>query len=41
MVAAYTEIYEYLTSKGLNPKLNDTDNECSKAVQNYIISQNI
>ena len=32
MVAAYKDIYEYLTSKNFKPKLNVTDNECSKAV---------
>ncbi len=41
MVGAYTEIYDYLTAKGYKPKLNITDNECSKAVQNYITSQDV
>ena len=41
MVAAYKDIYEYLTSKNFKPKLNVTDNECSKAVQSYIASQDV
>ena len=40
-VAAYEEMYEYLESRGFKPKLNVTDNECSKAVQRYIKSQNV
>ena len=40
-VAAYKEMYEYLESRGFKPKLNVTDNECSKAVQKYIDSQNV
>ena len=39
MVGAYKEIYEYLQSKGFAPKLNTTDNECSKTIQKYIASQ--
>ena len=39
MVGAYENIYDYLTTKGFKPKLNITDNECSKAVQQYIQSQ--
>ena len=41
MVAAYKEIYEYLEEKGFKPTLNITDNECSRSVQNYILSQNV
>ena len=41
MVGAYTQIYKYLTAKGYKPKLNITNNECSKAVQNYITSQDV
>ena len=41
MVATYKEIYEYLTSKKFKPKMNITDNECSKAVQAYIASQDV
>ena len=40
-VAAYKDIYEYLESKGFKPTLNVTDNECSKAVQDYINSQKV
>ena len=35
-VVAYKEIYKYLGDRGCKPTLNVTDNECSKAVQNYI-----
>ena len=41
MVAAYKDIYESLTEKGFKPVLNVTDNECTRAVQNYITSQNV
>ena len=40
-VAAYKEMYEEFEAKGFKPTLNMTGNECSKAVQNYIISQNV
>ena len=36
MVATYANIYEYLDQQGFKPKLNVTDNECSKAVKNYM-----
>jgi len=38
MVAAYEDIYTYLTAKGFKPNLNIIDNEASKAVQNFIES---
>ena len=41
MVGAYQEIYEYLESVGHKPSLNVTDNEASKAVQNYIKSKDV
>ena len=41
MVAAYKDIYNHLTSDRRKPKLNVTDNEYSKAIQNYIMSQNV
>ncbi|KAL7523320.1 hypothetical protein ACHAXR_000123, partial [Thalassiosira sp. AJA248-18] len=41
MVAAYKDIYEYLESVNQKQKLNVTDNEASKAVQNYIKSKNV
>ena len=36
VVEAYQEMYEDLEARGFKPTLNVTDNECSKAVQNYI-----
>ena len=41
MVAAYQDIYEYLESVNQKPTLNVTDNEASKAVQNYIKSKDV
>ena len=41
MVAAHKYIYNHLTAAGHKPKLNATDNECSKVIQNYIMSQNV
>ena len=41
MVTAYKEIYKYLNEKGFKPTLNVTDNECSKSLQNYMLSQNV
>lgn len=38
MIKAFTDVYEYLTSNGLKPKLNVMDNACSRAVQKYIKS---
>merc|ERR1711884_396457 len=32
----YDEIYEYLEERGFEPKLNVTDNKCSKAVKKYM-----
>ena len=40
-VEAYKKMYEELEANGFKPTLNVTDNECSKAVQNYITSQNV
>ena len=40
-VAAYKEIYKYLGDRGCKPTLNVTDNEYSKAVQNYINFQGV
>ena len=40
-VEAYKEMYEDLKARGFKPTLNVTDNECSKAVQKYITSQNV
>ena len=41
MVGAYQEIYEYLEAVDQKPTLNVTDNEASKAVQNYIRSKDV
>ena len=40
-VEAYREMYQELKAKGSKPKLNVTDNTCSKAIQKYITSQNL
>ena len=40
-VAAYKKMYEEFEAKEFKPTLNTTGNECSKAVQNWIISQNV
>ena len=40
-VVAYKEVYKELEAKGFKPTLNVTDIKCSKAVRNYIISQNV
>ena len=39
MVAAFEEIYKYLEERDLKPKLHVLDNECSKAVKQYIRKQ--
>ena len=36
MIKAYESIYKYLDSKGFKPRLNVTDNECSKTIKEYI-----
>ena len=41
MCEAYRDIYDYLTERNFKPKLNITDNECSKAVKSYINSQDV
>ena len=41
MVAAYKDIYEYLTMKKFKPTMNVTDNKCSKPIQSYIASQDV
>ena len=41
MVAAYKDIYEYLTAANQKPSLNIIDNEASKAVTTYIKSQDV
>ena len=39
MVSAFKEVYKELKTKGHQPKLHVLDNECSKAVKHYIISE--
>ena len=39
MIEAFREVYDYLQSKHLHPKLQVLDNECSKAVKKYIHSK--
>ena len=41
MVATFKDIIDYLKSCGHQPHLNVMDNECSKAVQEYITSEEI
>ena len=36
MVEAFTSIYADLEASGHNPKLHVLDNECSRAVQNFL-----
>ena len=36
VVGVYDEIYNYLEERGFKPKLNVTDNECSKAVKKHM-----
>ena len=38
LTAAFHDVYEYLTDRGFQPKLNVMDNQCSKAVKKYICS---
>ena len=38
---AYKDMYEELEEKGFKHILNETAIKCSKAVQDYIISQNV
>eukprot|EP00804_Cyclotella_cryptica_P000956 CCRYP_018387-RA/>CCRYP_018387-RA protein AED:0.42 eAED:0.42 QI:0/-1/0/1/-1/1/1/0/162 len=38
MTNAFRDVYEYLTDKGFQPKLNVMDDQGSKAVENYIKS---
>jgi len=40
MIEAFREVYDYLQSKHLHPKLHVLDSECSQAVKIYIRSQN-
>ena len=40
MIAAFTNIYNYLEAQKCKPKLHVLDNECSQAVRNYVTSKN-
>ena len=39
MVTTFKEVYDELKTKGHQPKLHVLDNECSKAVKNYIVTE--
>ena len=36
MVAVFQDIYDYLRERNLTPSLHVIDNECSKAIKNFI-----
>ena len=39
MVTTFKEVYDELKTKEHQPKLHVLDNECSKAVKNYIVTE--
>ena len=39
IVSTFKEVYEELKTKGHQSKLHVLDNECSKAVKNYIVAE--
>ena len=39
MIEVFKEVYLPLQQKGSNPKLHVLDNECSKAIKNFVNSQ--
>ena len=39
MIASFQGVYDDIEARGHKPALHVLDNECSKAVQNYIISE--
>ena len=39
MSKAYNDMYQYLESKGFKPKLNLSNNICSKTIQNFFCVQ--
>jgi len=41
MVATFKDVYKMLEACGLHPMLHVLDNECSKAVQEYVRSEGI
>ena len=36
LVAAFKEVYEYLTNKGFKPKLNVMDNQATKYIKQFL-----
>ena len=38
-IEVFTEVYLHLQQKGINQKLHVLDNECSKAIKNFVNSQ--
>ena len=40
MINVFTDVYEYLKARNLQPQLRVLDNECCKAVRNYICINN-
>ena len=41
MLRAYKEVYEYCESRGFRPQLQKMDNETSRGVEEFIVSQKI
>ena len=41
MVAVFLDIYDYLRERNLTPALHVMDNECSKAIKNFIKKENV
>jgi hypothetical protein len=39
ILEAYKKIFEYLVSKGYTPKVNVMDNQATKAIKEYLITQ--
>ena len=40
LLAAFEDVYAYLTDKGFKLQLNAMDNQCSKTIQKFIESSN-
>jgi hypothetical protein len=40
LLAAFEDVYTYLTDRGFPPQLNVMDNQCSKTIQKFIESNN-
>eukprot|EP00804_Cyclotella_cryptica_P019678 CCRYP_016444-RA/>CCRYP_016444-RA protein AED:0.41 eAED:0.38 QI:0/0/0/1/0/0/3/0/339 len=40
LLTAFQDVYAYLTKRGFRPRLNVMDNQCSKAIQQFIESSN-